>query len=177
MQPGSNFSASEWIVEKITGAQNPLPETLKAVENFTLMWNLFEDLLCPNNNATIPALEILSSQIPNIEKNKQTIAPVFTYYKDRYCSGNGFTTLFEGLNFRANDRRDHVERALRSEGHDFQSTIFAILIILYRIRNNLFHGLKSIDILNDQATNLNFAAFALTTIFEIHGGFVRNERS
>ena len=177
MQPGSNFSASEWIVEKITGAQNLLPETLKAVENFTLMWNLFEDLLCPNNNANIPALERLSSQIPNIEKNKQAIAPVFTYYKDRYCSGSGFNTLFVGLNFRSGNRREHVERALRSDGHDFQSTIFAVMIILYRIRNNLFHGLKSIDTLNDQATNLNFAAFALTTIFEMHGGFARNGRS
>lgn len=31
MQTGLNFSAAEWIIEKITGAESLLPETLKAL--------------------------------------------------------------------------------------------------------------------------------------------------
>jgi hypothetical protein len=38
------------------------------------------------------------------------------------------------------------------------------MIIVYRLRNNLFHGLKSISTLNDQVTNLDMACRALAAI-------------
>jgi hypothetical protein len=40
------------------------------------------------------------------------------------------------------------------------------MIIVYRLRNNLFHGLKSIDMLNEQVDNLNMAAKCLAAILE-----------
>lgn len=40
-----------------------------------------------------------------------------------------------------------------------------VMIIVYRLRNNLFHGLK-IDMLNDQAASLDIAAGALAGILE-----------
>ena len=40
------------------------------------------------------------------------------------------------------------------------------MIIVYRLRNNLFHGLKSIPTLNDQVANLNMACRALASIVQ-----------
>jgi hypothetical protein len=41
------------------------------------------------------------------------------------------------------------------------------MIIIYRLRNNLFHGLKQIDSLNEQIPNLTIASQALAAIVQI----------
>lgn len=40
------------------------------------------------------------------------------------------------------------------------------MIVIYRLRNNLFHGLKEIDTLNEQVRNLNEACQVLAAIVE-----------
>jgi hypothetical protein len=44
--------------------------------------------------------------------------------------------------------------------------LFALLMIVYRLRNNLFHGSKQIGNLNNQAENLNMGSKVLTAIME-----------
>lgn len=82
----------------------------------------------------------------------------------------------KGLTSNKNDRRDHVEQALRTCAYNLQSVTLTIMIILYRIRNNLFHGLISVDRMNELEANLRFASQALATIMEIGGSFLRNVR-
>jgi hypothetical protein len=55
---------------------------------------------------------------------------------------------------------------LRGEKRDPASQLLAVLIIVYRLRNNLFHGLKKVDGLNDQADNLNMACRTLASVLE-----------
>lgn len=43
------------------------------------------------------------------------------------------------------------------------------MIIVYRLRNNLFHGLKEIPTLNDQIPNLDMACRALAAILSAYG--------
>jgi hypothetical protein len=133
------------------------------------MWNLFEGLLC-NKSASINKFKELSKKIAQTGRNERNLYDIFDYYRNRYFSREQeFTNYFENLNFRKNDRRDFVEKTLTSDTPDFESVASTIMIILYRIRNNLFHGLKSIDQLNSQSDNLNKAATALSLLIEAHG--------
>ena len=44
--------------------------------------------------------------------------------------------------------------------------MLALMIIVYRLRNNLFHGIKSVHMLNDQVQNLDNASHCLAAILE-----------
>jgi len=46
------------------------------------------------------------------------------------------------------------------------------MIITYRLRNNLFHGLKEIKTLNDQVPNLTMACRALAAIAQVSGAMI-----
>jgi hypothetical protein len=169
------FSAKEWIAASLISAEGLKPETLDAVESFTLMWNIFEGLVC-DNSATISRLEKLSAEIVGRRRRQEEIEQLFTYFKNCYCAAAGPTADFDGLHLRATDRKEFIEAVLRDEKSDYESRLLALMIILYKIRNNLFHGLKSLDRLNSQAFNLNMACKALATIIEAHGRHFKRER-
>lgn len=60
---------------------------------------------------------------------------------------------FENLNFRANDRKEFVDDVLVAESPSLRDKILASIIIIFRYRNNLFHGLKDVTQINYQQRN------------------------
>ena len=175
MHEYSTFSAKKWIAENLTTAKRLTPETLRAVENFTLMWNVFEGLLC-NTHADIKTFKDLAAEIVKRRRCRAEIARIFTYYQKRYYVKKGFTEHFTGLRFRSKSQKEFVETVVRGKKSDFESRVLAVLIILHRIRNNLFYGLQSLDMLNSQAFNLYVACRTLATIIEAHGRHFKRER-
>jgi len=175
MQESATFSAKEWIAASLISADRLKPETLQAVESFNLMWNVFEGLVC-DNSATISRLEKLSAEIVSRRRCKPQLERIFTYFKNRYYSRTGFTAHFEKLRLRSPDRKEFVQAVLQGKSADFTSKVFTVLIILSRMRSNLFHGVKTLDILNSQAANLSVACRALATIIEAHGRHYKRTR-
>lgn len=49
MLPSRAFDATLWITENMLGGTELRPETTTAVANFTMMWNLFEGVVCGNH--------------------------------------------------------------------------------------------------------------------------------
>ena len=77
--------------------------------------------------------------------------------------------LFDGLEFRPNDREALVRAVLSGTDIDAHSQLLAVMIIIYRLRNNLFHGLKTISMLNDQVSNLDMACRMLASVVKASG--------
>jgi hypothetical protein len=127
--------------------------------------NLFEGALC-NNHAGTQAFENLAIEIAQRARHSVEIGDCVRFWSDRYLTDTGFNDLFQSLNFRPRDFREHVEAVLRREKNDLRSQLLAVMIIIYRLRNNLLHGLKTIDTLNDQVSNLNMACRALAAIMK-----------
>jgi hypothetical protein len=88
------------------------------------------------------------------------------FWRERYVTDTKLNKVFERLAFRPDDRREQVEAVLRGENNDPESQLLAVMIVIYRLRNNLFHGLKQIDTLNDQVPNLTTACQVLAGIVE-----------
>lgn len=167
MTTSNAFLAQDWIKLHFNDGPHLDPECLQAVQNFTLMWNLFESLLC-GNFAKVSVFE----QIVTRHEFKEPSAPLvnsFSYFRSRYVSNGNFTPLFGGLRFRRNDRQEVVEKVLKSEFPSLSEIVLATILIVYRLRNNLFHGLKSVSTLTNQTDNMNVAARALAAIIELHG--------
>jgi hypothetical protein len=171
----SSFSAKEWIAEKLTSATNLTPDTLNAVENFTLMWHVFEGLLC-SAHADMKAFEILAVEIVKRRRRRAELELIFHYYQKRYYEKAGFTEHFAFLRFHSKSQKEFVETVISAKKSDFKSIILTLLIILHRLQKTLFHGLPALDILNSQSFSLDVACHALATIIEAHGRHFKRER-
>lgn len=89
------------------------------------------------------------------------------YFVQRYIE-NGLTNdKFDELHFRKNDKKDFVRNVLEGCVNDNGSIVTALLIIVLRFRNNLFHGLKWEYGLRNQLSNFNEANSLLTKIIEL----------
>jgi hypothetical protein len=161
----TTFSVKHWINTNCFGGDTLRSETIEVISSFTLMWNFFEGVVC-NNNANIRVFESLSEKISQHVSLSAEIEDAVRFWAARYVSGAKLNHLFQGLHFRPKDCREHVEAVLRSEKTDPRSQLLAVMIIIYRLRNNLFHGLKTIETLNEQVPNLTIACHALAEIVQ-----------
>ena len=86
------------------------------------------------------------------------------YFKNRYISEGVTNERFNHLNFRNNDRRELVVDVLLGNNIDNSDTILVLAIIVYRYRNNLFHGLKQMEFIDQQKENFDNANTIFTAI-------------
>jgi hypothetical protein len=171
----STFSAKEWITANVPSATYFTPDTLNAIENFTVMWHVFEGLLC-SSHADMNIFEELAVEIVKRRRCRAELERIFTYYQKRYYETTGFTPHFKILRFHSKSQKEFVEAVVSGKKSDFESTVLALLIILHRMRKTLFHGLPALDMLNSQAFSMYVGCHALATIIEAHGRHFKRER-
>lgn len=162
------FDATKWLAENTHGGTEISPEAKEAVANFTTMWNFFESTLC-ENRASVAALTRISERFEGdrgAPDMNQALEECLAFWQFRYRTPQGFGRHFEGLYFRPNDKRDHVEAVLNGGSVNPQDKLLALMIIVFRLRNNLFHGLKSLEMLNYQVENLATASRCLAAVME-----------
>lgn len=175
VQSNTLFDARNWIATNCVGASQLHAETVGVVLNFTLMWGLFEGIEF-ENRAKPQKFESVAQRIAQRSPDIVGIKAAIEFWRKRYWTGSKFRELFDGLAFQDRDGRDKVEAVLRGENADSASQLLAAIIIVYRLRNNLFHGIKTIDMLNDQEPNLNTACQALACMLEASGnGLVQGQ--
>ncbi len=162
-----SFSAKHWIDTNCRGAHALKRESVDVVSSFTLMWNIFEGAVCDNNARIIEVFKRLANEIAQRGLLPQNVKDGVLFWRQRYVTDAKLNNRFERLRFKRHDCREHIEAVLRSEKDDPESQLLAVMIVIYRLRNNLFHGLKEIDALNDQVPNLTMACLVLAAILEV----------
>lgn len=111
---------------------------------FLVLWNLFECRLFGTSFSIDKA--IIKSYKATEEVSKVTLS----YFQSRYVEKGKTNQKFDGLNFRARDKKENVARVL-CDGNDADlNPDTAIQCIIFRLRNNLFHGLKSVEAFSRQ---------------------------
>lgn len=133
---------------------------LKNIKDFSLLWNIFENLVCDRNcsiNRMEENLNLIEFQIIDFDV-------YLTYFKERYIASNNTNERFEYLRIFPNTRKEFVKRVLLGNDNNTSNIILALAIIVYRYRNNLFHGEKNIMSLNEQEENFSIANQFLKSI-------------
>lgn len=154
------MSVTEWINARFGVAMND--PALAAVKDFSLIWNVFEDRVCENNFS----IATVQQRIAERNFNTASFADHLQYFKNRYINEGETNERFELLYFRPNDRREFVRQVLVGELTAIRDILLAIVIIVYRYRNNLFHGLKDIQVIDQQHTNFETANSFLMTFLD-----------
>ena len=116
---------------------------------FLILWNLFECRLFGTSFSIDKAI------VNNYKASDDVLRETFLYFQSRYVETGNTNQKFDGLNFRKNDKKENISRVL-CEGKDTElNPDTAIQCIIYRLRNNLFHGLKSIEEFSQQNDMFN----------------------
>lgn len=153
----------DWINRKYHTHLNEA--NLVEVKNFALVWNIFEGRIC-NCSFDIGQIE---RKLKNRTINLADFQPYITYFKDRYTTNGSMDNCFDGLYFRSGDQRDFVKKVLLELEENITLTeyVLAITIIVYRLRNNLFHGIKEMHSIDNQRDNFNNANQFLMKLIDI----------
>lgn len=161
----------QWLNEYFDNTANFNRDEINVVTDFSLLWNLFESELS-DRGVDSNRLSIIASTInrkSNMLQQQNFYEPIFNYFKARYVQKDNTTNqLFERLRFRHNDNQRLVRNVLTGLEQSSEKIIEAILIIIYRLRNNLFHGEKELHNIHTQYTNFHSANWFLTTILNIN---------
>lgn len=146
-----DFDEIVWLQDYIGDSFSK--KRLENVRNFVFFWSLFEGVVC-NNNANVD--EICRKVDTVIKQGNVSIVDFeefLQYFQSRYVTSGNVNHQFESLSFRGNDKKELVKEVLEGKAKDISNIIKALLIVVFRLRNNLFHGKKKMETLETQIDN------------------------
>jgi hypothetical protein len=159
----------KWLKAKAPGFDHLSGEEQSAIADFSLLWSLFENRIL---NTVGNAANICSAV--EAWHNAGTLDDAafdaeLAYCRERYYHRGTFTDHFGHLHFRNPDRETLVRAVIDGSDNDPRNRLAAILIIVFRFRNNLFHGVKWQYKLAGQLDNFTTANAVLMKVLERHG--------
>ncbi len=162
------MSAIPWLEQHAPGFSGLSATARGLLTDFALLWSLFESEVL-NSAASVNIIEqavhrwnhagILSPQI---------FSAAAGYFKGRYYAGGAFTYRFDHLHLDRSGNPQVVRDVLSGQDSAPASIASAVLIIVFRYRNNLFHGEKWVYQLQEQEQNFSHANQALMNAIELN---------
>lgn len=146
-----NMCEEEFIKSKYSGYE---PENIKSVFNFPFIWSIFEYKYANNYAKTANIKDYQSKCSDDLE-----IEDIWNYFKSRYINKEGQTTnYYEDILFtNGQDRyKENVKTILLKGSPENSEKLCVLFHIVFRLRNNLYHGEKLKEKLDLIKQNENF---------------------
>ena len=166
----------EWLSNFHPEFKDLSEEEISAILYFTLLGGLFEARAFNENGATAPALQVRllawgDSGLLRVANFEGQLA----YFKERYFRDGEPTRHYAGLNFRPRDNEGLVRRVLGGGDATDVEKVVAVFLVIWRFRNNLFHGAKWQYFLEGQLRNFQEACLVLMRALEIEREMVERQ--
>ncbi len=161
-------SVIDWLKSHFDNP-NLSEQELKPVLYFSLLWNLFEHTYFTDDKHLKPEYLLDLSEISCIHLSDECIDKTFIFFKERYFPQKKLNFIFTTLRLNTNITNSQLSN------YDFCQSIFikknptyiektkCIFLVIYRFRNNLFHGRK-----NPKTLNIYKKPFIVINQFLIH---------
>jgi len=128
---------------------------LKNIFYFTLIWNIFENECCNRDAKISTHPKEIAQNINGVSEQK--INKIFDYFKNRYITNGTINEIFKSFSFDKNNTcntyKKFVKEKLKAQEVTLKEQIQALLYIAFRLRNNLYHGVKDVKKLYEQNEN------------------------
>ena len=159
----------EWLEEHALGFGD-LPEPdRQAIFHFALLWSLYEGQVLGTFASAQAIFATVHEWAVQEKLASQQFAAELQYFQNRYFENGEPTEYFAGLHLRSNDRPAMVRTVLAGINNDPADCVAALLIVVYRLRNNLFHGVKWAYGIHGQLANFTHANTTLMCVLAIAG--------
>lgn len=156
----------EWLELTAPGFRELPREDREAIFQFLLLWSLFEAKALQTRASAHSILALVHERAAQNRLTAQQFEPSLRYFRERYFANGTATSHFAGLSLRANDNPGLVQQVLQGANNNPADSVAALLIVIYRIRNNLFHGMKWGYGIRDQRANFENANATLMSAFD-----------
>lgn len=141
--------------------------------HFSLLWSLFEGEVL-NAAANVNMIEQTVCRWSQAGVlTTQTFAAAAAYFKERYYADGAFTYRFDRLYLERSGNPQVVRNVLSGQDAALESTVSALLFIVFRYRNNLFHGEKWEYQLQEQEQNFSNANEVLVRAIELNRRYLQ----
>ena len=171
-----SMSVNTWLEQHASGYQELQSDERLAILHFSLLWSLFEAEVLTRNGGVDSIAEAVNQWERKGLLTQEIFGQQIKYFRRRYCVNGKFTYDFMQLHLCRSGSPELVKEVLRNEDANAERVATAILIIVYRIRNNLFHGEKWSYGLRGQLENFNHANAALMKAIELQGRVTKNNQ-
>ena len=158
-----------WLEAHVPGFVELSKAERQAIANFTMLWTLFEFRVLATQGSAQKIIEVVEGWEQMGTLDAGSYDRELAYFQDRYVANGEMTCHFDGLKLRANDQPALVQAVLDGSNETPQARLVAMLIVVLRYRNNLFHGIKWQYKLKGQLDNFSYANAVLTRILDQHG--------
>lgn len=161
------LTASEkWLEDRAPGFKN-LPEMdRRAIFDFAFLWSLFESQVMGN----FAQADRIRGKVDEWAGAGNLDADLYDgaldYFRKRYFADGKLTYHFDLLFLRKSDHPEVVKAVIEGANNDPRDRVLALLMIVWRLRNNLFHGAKWAYELRDQLDNFTHANSVLMGILD-----------
>ncbi len=159
----------DWLCVHATGFDDLPEEDREAIFHFSLLWSFFEARALHTRGSANAILKVTHGWAYH---GQLTLAPFeesLAYFRARYVANGEPTQLFDGLALRNNDKPALVLSVLKGENTNVADSVATLLIVVFRLRNNLFHGVKWAYGIMGQRENFTHANAALMSALETQG--------
>jgi len=158
---------TDFLRALVPGFADLSDEERSAIANFTLLWSAMEGRMIQSNANPASLAEVVKTLSAQGRLQPARFDKSLAYFRGRYFQGAAFDDRFEQLLFRKNDQRPLVEAVLSGKDADTEHVVLALLMIAYRLRNNLFHGVKWAYGIRGQQPNFEHGADILMGMLEL----------
>lgn len=135
------LTALDWLSATVPefGA---LPKEEKVeILDFTLLWSFFEGRFL-GNNASMPKIREFARNFPDKTIDRLQLNEIANYFRSRYIEAGDYSYRYHHLHLNRSGKPQEVEDMLRGNAQTARDCLVGCLGIIYRYRNNLFHGEK-----------------------------------
>jgi hypothetical protein len=131
-----------WLRARAPGYEDLTEAEREALKTFLFLWSLFEANALGEQGGPASIIDAAHELCKRQGGLGPKVGGALAYFRERYVVEDAPNHRFDALNFRARDRRPLVEEVLTGLREAPGDQAAAVLLIVYRLRNNLFHGAK-----------------------------------
>lgn len=136
-----------------------------ALQSFTLLWTLFEAQVLESGASVQKIAETVQGLNPTLLEGGW-FQEHLEYFTNRYIENGKTNHRFDHLHLRKNDKPELIRAVLVGEEQEPASQLITCLAIVYRFRNNFFHGIKWAYGIQGQYDNFAHATALLAKCLE-----------
>ena len=151
------MNAINWLECNAPGFLDLSKGERDAIMHFSLLWSLFEARALDTHGNAGAIVEATKQWATKGLLTDGAFEQQLSYFQSRYYADGAFTEHYHHLNLGKADRCDLVERVLKHETKSLDDVAAALLIVVYRFRNNLLHGVKWAYEIHGQQENFTHA--------------------
>jgi hypothetical protein len=157
-----------WLRERLPGFPAPHQEgLLRAITDFALLWSCFEGMAMATGGSPSRIIRRVQEWQGSIQLQIAVFAAHVEYFRNRYCPNGVWDPQYSMLVRFTPAQERLLRRVLQRQTEDTVECVTGVLLLVLRLRNNLFHGQKMIWGLRDQADNFHHASLALMNACDV----------